>query len=78
MKKVDISAANFRSGPVEVTENFVEPDAASKKQIAAEQALKNRAFSHLIAAPQWSGDFVTPVQAKPTNSFGMTHIFNEE
>jgi murein DD-endopeptidase MepM/ murein hydrolase activator NlpD len=78
LKKVDIIAANFRSGPVNVPENFVEPDAASKKQIAADQALKNRAFSHLIVAPQWSGDFVTPVQAKPTDSFGMTHIFNEE
>jgi murein DD-endopeptidase MepM/ murein hydrolase activator NlpD len=78
LKKVDIGAANFRSGPVEVPENFVEPDAASKKQIAADQALKNRAFSHLIPTPQWSGDFVTPVQAKPTDSFGMTHIFNKE
>ena len=78
LKKVDISAANFRSGAVEVPENFVEPDAAGKKQIAVDQGLKNRAFSHLIAAPQWSGSFVTPVKAKPTDSFGMTRIFNEE
>jgi murein DD-endopeptidase MepM/ murein hydrolase activator NlpD len=78
LKKVDISAANFRSGAVDVPENFVEPDAASKKQIAADEVLKNRAFSHLIAAPQWSGDFVTPVKAKPTDSFGMTRVFNEE
>jgi len=78
LKKVDIGAANFRSGAVDVPENFVEPDAASKKQIAADEVLKNRAFSHFIAAPQWSGDFVTPVKAKPTESFGMTRIFNEE
>jgi len=78
VKKVDIGAANFRSGAVDVPENFVEPDAASKKQIAADQVLKNRAFSHLIAAPQWSGDFVTPVNAKPTDSFGMTRVLNEE
>ena len=78
LKKVDISAANFRSGAVDVPENFVEPDAASKKQIAADEVLKNRAFSHLIAAPQWSGNFVTPVTAKPTDSFGMTRVFNEE
>jgi len=78
LREVEISAANFRTGAVEVPENFVEPDAASKKQIAADGILKNRAFSHLIGAPQWSGDFVTPVEAKPTDSFGMTHIFNEE
>ena len=78
LKKVDIGAANFRSGAVDVPENFVEPDAASKKQIAADEVLKNRAFSHLITTPQWSGDFVTPVNAKPTESFGMTRVFNEE
>jgi murein DD-endopeptidase MepM/ murein hydrolase activator NlpD len=78
VKKVDIGAANFRSGAVDVPENFVAPDAASKKQIAADEALKNRAFSHLIATPQWSGDFVTPIKAKPTDSFGMTRVFNEE
>src|SRR3979411_31289 len=78
VKKVDIGAANFRSGAVDVPENFVEPDAASKKQIAADEMLKNRAFSHFIAAPQWSGDFVTPVKAKPTDSFGMTRVLNEE
>jgi len=78
LKKVDIGAANFRSGAVDVPENFVEPDAASKKEIAADEVLKNRAFSHFIAAPQWSGDFVTPIKAKPTDSFGMTRIFNEE
>src|ERR1700724_447300 len=78
LKKVDIGAANFRSGAVDVPENFVEPDAASKKEIAANQVLTNRAFSHFIAAPQWSGDFVTPVKAKPTESFGMTRVFNEE
>jgi murein DD-endopeptidase MepM/ murein hydrolase activator NlpD len=78
LKKVDIGAANFRSGAVDVPQNFVEPDAASQKQIAADGVLKNRAFSHFIAAPLWSGDFVMPVKAKPTDSFGMTRIFNEE
>jgi murein DD-endopeptidase MepM/ murein hydrolase activator NlpD len=78
LKKVDIEAGDFRSGPVNVPENFVEPDAESQKKIAKDQVLKKRAFSHFISTPQWSGDFATPVQAKPTNSFGMTHIFNEE
>jgi murein DD-endopeptidase MepM/ murein hydrolase activator NlpD len=78
LNKIDIGAGNFGSGPVNVPENFVEPDAGSQKRIAVDQVLKTRAFSHFIPAPQWSGDFVTPVQAKPTESFGMTHIFNEE
>jgi murein DD-endopeptidase MepM/ murein hydrolase activator NlpD len=61
-----------------VPENFVEPDEASKKKIAADQVLKDHAFSHLILAPQWSGNFVTPVKAEPTDSFGMSRLFNEE
>ena len=78
LKKVDIAACDFRSGPVNVPENFVEPDAESQKKIVRDQVLKERAFSHFMPTPLWSGDFVTPVQAKPTDSFGMTHIFNEE
>jgi murein DD-endopeptidase MepM/ murein hydrolase activator NlpD len=77
-KKVDISAGNFGIGAVQVPENFVEPDEASKKKIAADQMLKNRAFSHFIPVPLWSGNFVTPVDAKPTDSFGMSRVLNEE
>jgi hypothetical protein len=78
LKKVDIVAGNFHIGPVDVPENFVEPDAESQQKIAKDHVLKERAFSHFLPTPQWSGDFVMPVQAKPTDSFGMTHIFNEE
>jgi hypothetical protein len=67
LKKVDIAAGNFVTGPVNVPEKFVEPDAESQKKIAKDQVLKERAFSHFIPTPQWSGDFVTPVQAKPTD-----------
>jgi murein DD-endopeptidase MepM/ murein hydrolase activator NlpD len=78
LKKTDVNAANFGAGEASVPENFVEPDVASKRKIAADQILKNRAFSHLITVPEWSGDFVPPVQGKATNSFGMTRMFNEE
>jgi murein DD-endopeptidase MepM/ murein hydrolase activator NlpD len=78
LKKVDISAANFGIGAVQVPENFIEPDKASKKKIAADQVLKNKAFSHFMPVPQWSGNFVTPVDAKPTDSFGMSRVLNEE
>ena len=76
--KMDIATGQFRTGPVDVPENFVAPDAESQKQIARDQVLKEKAFAHLVPSPEWSGDFISPVQAKPTESFGMTHIFNEE
>lgn len=78
VKNVEIGAANFKSGDVNVPENFVNPDEAGKRKIAADQALKERAFAHLIPTPQWSGDFIKPVDAPETDSFGMTRVLNEE
>src|ERR1700686_1369855 len=60
LKKVEVGAATFKTGDIDVPENFVTPDEASKKRIAAEQAVKERAYAHFIATPQWSGDFVKP------------------
>lgn len=78
LKKVEVGAATFKTGDIDVPENFVTPDEASKKRIAAEQAVKERAYAHFIATPQWSGDFVKPVAAAATDSFGMTRVLNEE
>lgn len=77
-KPVEIGTVTFRTGELNVPENFVEPDEASQRKIAADQRLKVLAFKHFIATPQWSGDFIKPVDAQPTDSFGMTHILNEE
>ena len=77
-KNVEVGSGEFKEGAVEVPQNFVTPDAASKKQIAADQLLKNRAFAHLLREPQWSGDFLRPVAAPSTPSFGMSRVFNEE
>jgi murein DD-endopeptidase MepM/ murein hydrolase activator NlpD len=78
VKPVSIGAANFRSSDVTVPENFVEPDAAEKKQIASDQVFKGRAFARMGPIPLWSGNFITPVNAKPTDTFGMSRLFNEE
>ena len=78
VKKVEIGAANFKTGTAEVPENYVNPDEASKRRIVADQVLKDRAFAHFIAPPQWSGDFIKPVAAPSTESFGMTRVLIEE
>jgi murein DD-endopeptidase MepM/ murein hydrolase activator NlpD len=78
VKPVEIGTVTFRTGEVNVHENFVKPDQASRREIAADQRLKERAFAHFIPTAQWSGDFTKPVEAPLTDSFGMTRIFNEE
>lgn len=78
VKPVTIAAANFKSSDVTVPKNFVEPDAAEKRQIAGDQVFKSRAFARVGPVPLWSGNFITPVNAKPTDTFGMSRLFNEE
>jgi murein DD-endopeptidase MepM/ murein hydrolase activator NlpD len=77
-KKIDIAAANFLTGSVDVPENFVEPDAAGLKQIASDNLAKAHAYAHFIPTPQWSGNFKQPVVGKSTPSFGESRILNEE
>jgi murein DD-endopeptidase MepM/ murein hydrolase activator NlpD len=77
-KKVDVGPANFTTGTADVPENYVEPDEAGKKQIAADEVAKTRAYEHSAAKPLWSGNFASPVSAKPTPSFGERRILNEE
>jgi murein DD-endopeptidase MepM/ murein hydrolase activator NlpD len=78
VKKVDVAAGTFTTGAVDVPENYVEPNEDEKKQIAADEVLKTRAFAHMTAAPLWSGNFVPAVNAKSTPSFGESRILNEE
>ncbi len=77
-KKLEITSGDFKEGTIEVPQNFVTPDAAAKKQIEKDEQWKKRAYAHLIAAPQWSGEFIKPVAAPSTESFGMTRLLNEE
>ena len=78
VKPVDLAAANFKTGAVEVPEQFVQPDAAQKRQIARDDVLKRHAYEHLTPRPLWSGDFIKPVKGEATESFGESRILNEE
>lgn len=78
VKPVDLAAASFKTGAVEVPEQFVQPDAAQRRQIARDNVLKRRAYEHLTLRPLWSGDFIKPVKGEATESFGESRILNEE
>lgn len=78
LKSVDVAAANFGEGSVQVPEDYVNPNPDEQKQIAQDEVLKKRAFAHLIPRALWEGDFVHPVDAESTPSFGETRLLNEE
>jgi murein DD-endopeptidase MepM/ murein hydrolase activator NlpD len=71
-----IGAAKYRTGTLTVSPNFVEPDAATKKEIAADKELKDKVFAHSADVPEWAGDFAKPVNAAATDSFGTRRTFN--
>jgi murein DD-endopeptidase MepM/ murein hydrolase activator NlpD len=77
-RQVKIAAGDFKTGDIEVPENYVNPTDTEQKQIAQDELLKKRAYAHTTPHPLWSGDFVKPVNAASTPSFGESRILNEE
>lgn len=77
-KPVDVAAKDFKTGAIEVPEKYVEPDAAEQREIARDEVLKRRAYTHVIDKPLWSGDFIKPVNGPATENFGESRVLNEE
>jgi murein DD-endopeptidase MepM/ murein hydrolase activator NlpD len=74
--QIPVGAAKYHTGTLTVAPNFVEPDAATQKEIAADKEVKDRVFAHSADAPEWSGDFAKPVNQPSTDSFGTRRTFN--
>jgi murein DD-endopeptidase MepM/ murein hydrolase activator NlpD len=77
-RSITIAPSEYKTVAVTVPQKFVEPNAEELKEIAADQKLKDKAFTQRIETPLWSGKFLRPVNAPATPSFGATRIFNEE
>jgi murein DD-endopeptidase MepM/ murein hydrolase activator NlpD len=46
------------------------------QQIDADRKVKEKAFAETADKPLWSGSFLAPVKAQPTESFGTRRTFN--
>ena len=75
-EKVEIHMAHYRTETLSVAPNFVEPGPEQIRQIEVEAALKQKVFGTSAAQPEWNGDFIAPVKAPPTDSFGVRRTFN--
>jgi murein DD-endopeptidase MepM/ murein hydrolase activator NlpD len=75
-REIPIGPSTYEQVELHVTENFVAPDAATLKRIAADKEIKDRAFAESAPKPLWRGDFRLPVQSPPTDSFGTRRLFN--
>jgi murein DD-endopeptidase MepM/ murein hydrolase activator NlpD len=75
-RAIRIEPSQYKQVELHVAENFVEPDAATLKRIAADKAIKDRIFAQSAPTPLWQGDFRLPVQSPATDSFGTRRVFN--
>jgi murein DD-endopeptidase MepM/ murein hydrolase activator NlpD len=73
---VEIHEAHYRTEKLNVEPKFVEPGPDELKTIQADVAIKAKVFGASAAEPEWSGDFIAPVKAQPTDSFGVRRTFN--
>jgi murein DD-endopeptidase MepM/ murein hydrolase activator NlpD len=78
VKRVTIGPGNFGAGNVQVPDQYVEPNPTEQKQINRDGLLKHRAFARDIRLPLWSGNFIQPIDAPSTPSFGESRLMNEE
>ncbi|HLH36659.1 MAG TPA: M23 family metallopeptidase [Alloacidobacterium sp.] len=76
VREIPIGPAHYKQIDLHVAQNFVEPDAASLKEIAADKVIKDRIFAESASAPLWRGNFRLPVQSPATDSFGTRRVFN--
>jgi murein DD-endopeptidase MepM/ murein hydrolase activator NlpD len=77
-KPIEVKEAEFGTGEVKVAQDYVNPTPDEQKQIAHDDVLKGHAFAGLIARQLWNGNFIKPVDAESTPSFGETRMMNEE
>jgi peptidase M23-like protein len=73
---VPIHPAHYRTSSITVEPKFVEPGPEEQKKIEADSAAKKKVFATSADKPLWTGSFLAPVKAAPTDSFGTRRLFN--
>jgi murein DD-endopeptidase MepM/ murein hydrolase activator NlpD len=77
-QEVTVLPAHYKTTTLRVEEKYVQPDPVTLQRIAADKAVKDAAFAHLVSEPLWNGSFRSPVPFTATDSFGTRRMFNGE
>ncbi|MGB7555875.1 MAG: M23 family metallopeptidase [Candidatus Korobacteraceae bacterium] len=78
VRDIPVGPSNYQTVSLRVPDRFVKPNAATLRQIESDKQAKKIAFSHDIAVPEWSGDFLAPIASVVSDSFGTRRVFNGE
>lgn len=73
---IRVGPSRFRTVRLHVADKFVQPDAEMLRRIEADTEVKKQAFAHQAPAPEWSGNFVAPVNTGVSEAFGTRRTFN--
>jgi len=76
IQPVEVSATTYKSEVLRVPERFVKPTPEMQKRIEEERELKQRVFSQITQAAEWSGSFIAPVDTQVSEPFGTQRVFN--
>ncbi len=77
-RTIAIHPAHYRTSTITVEPKFVEPGPEELKVIEADRKAKEKAFAASADKPLWSGNFLAPVPAQSTDSFGTRRVFYEK
>lgn len=75
-RPISIQAAKYKTSRLTVPRKYVTPDPETLRRIEAEKEIKKVAFAHTASSPEWSGNFMAPVQSEVSENYGTNRTFN--
>ena len=75
-QKILVRPGQYKTEKLTVPERFVQPDPETLRRIEAERKIKDAAFSHVMPEPEWSGNFIPPIDTSVSEGFGTRRTFN--
>jgi len=75
-RPIAVHAARYKTSRLTVPQKYVTPDPETLQRIEAEKEIKKVAFAHVIPSPEWSGNFIAPVQTEVSEAYGTSRTFN--
>jgi len=75
-RPIAVHTAKYKTSRLTVPQKYVTPDPETLQRIEAEKEIKKVAFAHVIPSPEWTGNFVAPVQMEVSENYGTSRTFN--
>ena len=75
-QSLTVRGAKYPKIELKVSKQYTEPNPAQQEEIKQAQDVKHDAFNRVSPEREWSGAFVSPVNAETSDIFGTRRVFN--